>query len=72
MGKTKKAGSAGRFGARYGSNIRQKVSEIERKQKARYECPKCHRFALKRLSAGIWHCKACEVKMAGKAYIPWE
>jgi len=72
MGHTKKIGSAGRFGTRYGSSIRQKVSDIEKKQKAKYECPNCRKISLKRVSAGIWQCEKCDVKRTGKAYIPWE
>lgn len=72
MAKTKKSGSAGRFGARYGLGIRQILSSIEKKQKANYECPNCHKIKLKRLATGIWRCNSCEKKVAGKAYIPWE
>lgn len=68
----KKVGSSGRFGARYGKSIRQKISDIEKKEKSRYECPKCHKVSVKRISSGIWQCRSCNTKMGGKAYIPWE
>lgn len=68
----KKVGTAGRFGARYGKSIRQKVSDIEKRAKGKYECPKCHKIKVKRLSAGIWCCKSCDTKFGGKAYSPWE
>lgn len=68
MGRTKKVGSAGRFGARYGLRIRKKVSEVEAKQKKKYECPACHDVKVKRISTGIWQCKKCNYKFANKAY----
>jgi large subunit ribosomal protein L37Ae len=61
-------GSAGRFGARYSASLRQKLSKIEKKQKTKYTCPKCLKDKLKRVSAGIWHCKKCNIKFAGGAY----
>ncbi|MBT3690711.1 50S ribosomal protein L37ae [Candidatus Woesearchaeota archaeon] len=64
----KKVGSAGRFGARYGGPIKHKLSKIEAKQKKKYTCPKCLKDKIKRVSAGIWQCKNCNVKFAGKAY----
>jgi len=72
MGKGKKVGSAGRYGVRYGRSIRHKVSAIEKKEKLKYECPKCHKIKVKRLSSGIWQCRGCNVKFGGKAYVPWE
>lgn len=69
---TKKVGSSGRFGVRYGGRIRQKVAEIEKKAKAEYECPSCKKPKLTRVTKGIWQCKKCCYKMAGKAYEPWE
>jgi len=72
MGNKKKIGSAGRFGVRYGRKIRQKVSYIEAREKKKYECPKCHKKKVKRLSSGVWQCKSCEIKFGGKAYVPWE
>jgi large subunit ribosomal protein L37Ae len=68
--KTKKVGSTGRWGARYGLKIRKKVLEIERLQKCKHKCPFCFKFAVKRLALGIWYCKHCEVKFAGRAYEP--
>ncbi len=64
----KKTGSAGRLGARYGGTIKHKLSKIEAKQKAKYTCPKCMKDKVKRVSAGIWQCKSCSVKFAGRAY----
>ncbi|QQG39062.1 MAG: 50S ribosomal protein L37ae [Candidatus Woesearchaeota archaeon] len=68
MGRTKKVGSAGRFGSRYGVTIRKKIAEIEKKQKAKYKCPKCHYKTVKRVSVGIWKCNKCNTKIGGKAY----
>ena len=68
MGRTKKVGSAGRFGARYGARIRKKIKEIEQKQKKRFECPKCRSIQVKRASTGIWQCRKCKIKFTGKAY----
>lgn len=69
---TKKVGSSGRFGVRYGGRIRLKVAEIEKKAKSSYECPTCKKPKLVREAKGIWVCKKCGHKTAGKAYEPWE
>lgn len=68
--RTKKIGSAGRFGVRYGRKIRKMVADIEKVQKKRHECPNCNKFAVKRLSAAIWTCRACGIKFSGGAYTP--
>jgi len=68
MAGTKKVGTAGRFGARYGSRIRHQVSEIEKKQRQRFLCPSCFHTQVKRLASGIWQCRKCSTKFAGKAY----
>ena len=65
---TKKVGSAGRFGVRYGRKIRNKIAEIERKQKRFYSCPSCNVMRVKRVSAGIWECRKCGLKFTGRAY----
>ncbi len=66
----KKVGSAGRFGARYGTRTKKIVREIEKIQKKKQICPYCERPALKRVASGIWSCKKCKVKFAGGAYFP--
>ena len=70
MGKTKKVGSAGRFGIRYGRKIRQRLIKVEKELKAKHKCPKCLKPGLKREKAGVWVCKKCGLKFAGKAYKP--
>ena len=72
MARTKKVGSTGRFGTRYGRTVRQKVQDIEKKQKKKHKCPFCNKTAVKRVFAGVYECKACKVKFAGKAYFPKE
>lgn len=71
MSHKKKVGSAGRFGARYGHAIKEKVIEIEKVQRAKHICPFCAKSGgVKRIASGIWHCKKCKSKFAGKAYSP--
>lgn len=68
--RTAKAGTAGRFGARYGVVVRNGVKAIEAHQKQRHECPVCHHISVKRVSAGIWECSRCGDKFAAAAYSP--
>ncbi len=68
--RTKKAGSSGRYGARYGVIVRNRVKIIEAQQKKRHECPVCHHMSVKRVSSGIWECKRCDTKFAAEAYNP--
>jgi large subunit ribosomal protein L37Ae len=63
-----KVGSAGRFGARYGRTLKTKINKIEKKQKEKQICPQCNHKTVKRVSLGIWQCKKCNTKFAGKAY----
>ena len=72
MGRTKKVGSTGRFGVRYGKRIRQLVLDIEKKQKIKHKCPFCKKLNVKRLAKGIWECNKCNKKFTGKAYFPGE
>ena len=66
---TKKVKSAGRFGSRYGKRIRQRVIDVEQKQRKKQKCPHCKKLGVKRIAAGIWHCKKCNTKFASDAYI---
>ncbi|MEM4576830.1 MAG: 50S ribosomal protein L37ae [Candidatus Nezhaarchaeales archaeon] len=71
MGRTKKVGRAGRFGARYGATIRKRVAEIEATMKALHKCPFCYSIGkVKRKAVGIWYCKKCKAVFAGGAYTP--
>ncbi|MCK4266454.1 MAG: 50S ribosomal protein L37ae [Thermoplasmata archaeon] len=67
---TKKVGGAGRYGPRYGVKIRRQIEDIEKKKRMKHPCPNCGHNAVKRLSPGIWHCRHCDLKFAGGAYIP--
>jgi len=70
MSGTKKVKSAGRFGARYGLKLKKKIVAIEKIQRKKQTCPECKSKTLKRIASGIWECKKCGNKMAGKAYVP--
>jgi large subunit ribosomal protein L37Ae len=70
MGRTKKVGTAGRFGARYGVTLRQRVAEIETNMKAFHKCPSCQTKAVRRVSTGIWSCRKCGHTFTGGAYSP--
>ncbi len=67
---TKKVGTTGRFGNKYGSKVRHMVAKIEASSRAQHVCPQCLRLTLDRTSAGIWKCKKCNVTIAGGAYAP--
>lgn len=60
--------SAKRFGARYGRKPKLKFSEIETEQRKLHKCPYCNKIGVKRVAVGIWRCKKCNAKFAGKAY----
>jgi large subunit ribosomal protein L37Ae len=68
--RTRKVGSAGRFGPRYGTKIRKLVVEVERKLKQDYKCPSCGAMKLRRAGSSIWQCRRCGAKFAGAAYTP--
>jgi large subunit ribosomal protein L37Ae len=67
---TKKVGSTGRFGPRYGTKTKKLVAKIEKRKAEKKKCPYCERPTLKRVAAGIWYCKKCKTKFAGGAYLP--
>jgi len=65
---TKRMSFTGGFGSRYGASIRQKLINAIKAQKSWQKCPYCSKSRVKRVSYGIWHCRACDAKFAGKAY----
>lgn len=66
--KKNRLGSTKRYGTRYGASVKEKVGKIEKIQRSLQKCPHCNKVALKRVSRGIFVCKACGVTVAGKAY----
>jgi large subunit ribosomal protein L37Ae len=68
MAEKKDLGAAKRFGARYGRTVKHKLAKIEREQKKKHKCPYCSKLTVKRIFAGVWHCKHCGVKFTNKAY----
>lgn len=61
-------GSVRRLGSRYGRTVRFKLGKIEAEQSKKHKCPYCNYFQVRRVSAGIWHCKKCGAKFTNKAY----
>ncbi|KAL7345405.1 ribosomal protein L43 [Encephalitozoon intestinalis] len=70
MGKTKKVGIAGSFGARYGSTLRKRMKAVLETQRAKYSCEACGKKSVKRTAVGIWKCKSCRRIFAGGSYAP--
>jgi len=71
MGQTKKVGSTGRFGVRYGAKLRRRVLDIDNRRKEPNRCPACATKALKRKAVGLWECSKCDLLFAGGAYVPF-
>jgi len=56
---------------RLGKKVKDKIREIEGKQRKRQSCPYCKRLGVKRLSKGVWKCGKCEKKFtADTFYLP--
>jgi large subunit ribosomal protein L37Ae len=70
MSHTKKVGSSGRFGPRYGALGRRQVANIEKVQKAAHTCIRCGQLSVYRQETAIWSCKKCGYTFAGGAYTP--
>lgn len=71
MGRTKKVGSTGRFGVRYGAKLRRRVLDIEKRRHEPNRCPACATKALKRKAVGLWKCNKCDLLFTGGAYVPY-
>jgi large subunit ribosomal protein L37Ae len=70
MTKTKSVGVTGRFGPRYGVSVRRRIREVEEGLRTPHVCPNCQAKKVKRVSAGIWICRKCNLKFSGGAYRP--
>ncbi|OYT35794.1 50S ribosomal protein L37ae [Candidatus Pacearchaeota archaeon ex4484_71] len=66
--KLKKSKSAGRFGARYGKTVKNKLVKVEEKQRKKQKCPFCGKMGVKRRAKGIWECTKCGKKFAAGTY----
>jgi large subunit ribosomal protein L37Ae len=67
---TKKVGTTGRFGVRYGTKTKKEIAKVEARMHKGKVCPYCERDALERVASGVWYCKKCKAKFAGAAYFP--
>ncbi|KAL0488135.1 ribosomal protein L37 [Acrasis kona] len=65
--RTKKAGIVGKYGTRYGANLRKRAKKYEITRKAKHFCHFCGKYAFKRTAVGIWHCSSCGKTQAGGA-----
>jgi large subunit ribosomal protein L37Ae len=68
--RTKKVGSVGRFGPRYGVRIRRRILDVEVEQRKRHQCPRCSAYSVRRKGTGVWACRRCGLVFAGGAYRP--
>jgi large subunit ribosomal protein L37Ae len=66
--KSKKTKSAGRFGARYGKRVRDRLVKVESKQRTKQKSPFHPTGTAKRISAGIWKCSKTGKVFADNAY----
>ena len=71
MARTKKVGSTGRYGSRYGAKLRRRVLDIDNRRKEPTRCPACATKSLKRKAVGLWECSKCNLLFAGGAYVPY-
>ena len=65
---TKKVKAAGRFRVGSGKTVRERINEIESKQRKGQNCIFCGK-EVRRLSKGIWECKKCGKKFAGGTFL---
>eukprot|EP01080_Neovahlkampfia_damariscottae_P005239 gene5239-8850_t len=66
--RTKKAGITGKYGTRYGANLRKRAKKYEITKKAKHQCHFCGKKAFKRECVGIWKCGSCGKTLAGGAW----
>jgi large subunit ribosomal protein L37Ae len=66
--RTKKAGSTGNMGPRYGIRIRRRVLEIDRVRTRASPCPRCSTVTVYRVASGVYECRRCGTRFASGAY----
>jgi len=66
--KKHKKDSTKRFGPRYGRRLKEKLADVEKGHLGKNKCPHCGKKNVKKIALGIWFCKSCKTKFAGKAY----
>lgn len=69
--KKRKVGITGKYGPRYGAVVRKRAKVLMESMKSKEtRCPRCAtKGKLERISTGIWHCKKCDAKFTGGAYL---
>jgi large subunit ribosomal protein L37Ae len=67
--RTKKVGTTGWMGPRYGTRIRRRTQDVEKTRRAVSICPKCSTLSVSRVGSGIWQCRRCERTFASDAYV---
>jgi large subunit ribosomal protein L37Ae len=67
--RTKKVGSTGWMGSRYGIRIRRRVLEIDRERRKAAPCPRCSTTTVHRVASGVYECRRCGTKFSSGAYV---
>ncbi len=70
MGNTKKVGSSGRYGSRYGVGVKKRVLAVEKRMAKKIPCPFCGFSKTKRTAPGLYLCMKCSANFTGGAYEP--
>ncbi len=68
--RTKKVGSGGGLGVRYGSTVRKQYVKVHSEMKKAHRCPQCGNESVRRQSVGLWNCRKCGFTFTGGAYTP--
>jgi len=66
--RTKKVGSTGWMGPRYGIRIRRRVHDIDAVKGLEFQCPKCSTLTVRRLGSGRFKCRRCSRTFASDSY----
>ena len=56
--------------SRYGVKIRKRETEILTAKCGKYDCPRCGKKKVKRVSNALWKCRSCGFEFTGGAYSP--